>query len=184
MKNNRGFTLVEVISIIALLGLIIGITVPSIMGASTNTKKKTLQTKVDNIEKAAVLYGQNHRENFTATCNSAGQPCEGIGDDECKCYEKQYKDSSEPPQTKIVTTITVSKLLKPFVALNDGNYVETNIDADEKEYINADDESGNIYNSVNDSKLNDCQIQIYKKYGKIYAVYLAKDTEDTNCWYK
>lgn len=183
MKNNRGFTLVEIISVIALLGLIIGISVPSIMVASTNTKKKTLQTKVDNIEKAAVLYGQNHRENFTDDCNSTGQPCEGIGD-ECKCYEKQYKDSSILPQTKKVTTITVSKLLKPSEALKDGDYEETNIDPDEKEYINADDELGNIYNSVNDATLNDCQIQIYKKYGKIYAVYLAKDTEDETCWYK
>ena len=57
MKNNKGFTLVEIISVIVLLGLIIGIAVPSVMNASTNVKKKTLQTKVDNIEQAAVLYG-------------------------------------------------------------------------------------------------------------------------------
>ena len=50
MKNNRGFTLVEIISVIVLLGLIVGITVPSVMTASSNVKKKTLQTKIDNIE--------------------------------------------------------------------------------------------------------------------------------------
>lgn len=158
MKNNRGFTLVEVISIIALLGLIIGITVPSIMVASTNTKKKTLQTKVDNIEKAAVLYGQDNRENFTATCNSAGQLCEGISG-ECKCYNE---------------TITLKTLIDPN---NDGDISDG--------YIAYDSGKTDILNSVDESKsLLNCEIQIYKKYGKIYAVYLAKDTEDTTCWYK
>ena len=183
MKNNRGFTLVEIISVIVLLGIVVGITVPSVMTASTNVKKKTLQTKVDNIEEAAVLYGQNHRENFTVTCNSTGQPCEKVVTGECKCYGKQYKDTSSPPNTKTVTTITVSKLINPSIALVDGNYKEIDVDTTEKGYIKYDDGINDIKNSVDDSQsLLDCKIQIYKKYGKIYAVY-DKDTNKTKCWY-
>lgn len=80
--NKKGFTLVELLAVIALLGLIVGICVPSIMNASTNVKKKTLQTKVDNIEKAAVLYGQKNRENFNSSCSL----CDGITG-ECFCYD-------------------------------------------------------------------------------------------------
>ena len=182
MKNNKGFTLVEIISVIVLLGIVVGITVPSVMTASTNVKKKTLQTKDDNIEEAAVLYGQNHRENFTVTCNSTGQPCAGVTG-ECKCYGKQYKDTSSPPNTKTVTTITVSKLINPSIALVDSNYTEIDVDTTEKSYIKYDDGINDIKNSVDDSQtILDCKIQIYKKYGKIYAVY-DKDTNKTKCWY-
>ena len=144
MKDNKGFTLVEIISVIVLLGIIVIITVPTIMTASTNVKKKTLQTKVDNIEKAAVLYGQKHREKFTISCSL----CDGVTG-ECSCY-------------------------------NENVYVET---LRGEGYIKYDDGISDIKNSVDDSQsLLDCEIQIYKKYGKIYAVY-DKDTNKTKCWY-
>lgn len=185
MKDNKGFTLVEIISVIAILAIIIVIAIPTINIASTNVKKKTLQTKVDNIEKAAVLYGQNHREYFTVTCASSGDPCYGLTE-ECKCYGKTYKDTSSPPNTKTVTTITVSKLINPSIALTvDSNYTETDIDPNEKGYINTDDDSGDIINPVDDTQsLINCEIQLYKKYGKIYAIYKARDdTSDKTCWY-
>ena len=60
--NKRGFTLVEVITVIALLGLIIGLAVPNVMKSSIKAKQRTLNTKIKNIEKAAVLYGQDNRK--------------------------------------------------------------------------------------------------------------------------
>ena len=150
MKNNKGFTLVEIISVIVLLGIVVGITVPTVMITSNNIKKKTLETKIENIEKAAVLYGQNHRENFTVTCNSTGQPCEGVTTGECYCFDE---------------VITIGKL------------------ATEK-FIKYDDDLGtDIMNSISEVDMKVCEIQIYKKYGKIYAVYLARNTNDETCWY-
>jgi len=154
--DNKGFTLVEILAVIALLALVVIITVPAISSVSDNIKKSTLKTKIENIEKAAVLYGQEHRENFTdSTCTY----CSGISD--CNCYEE--KDNSGN-----VVTINVEKLINSKV-------------------LEADDEFGNISNPTNDSLyLNDCEIQIYQKYGKIYADYL-KDTDDdinTDCWYQ
>lgn len=155
MKKN-GFTLTELIAVIALLGLIIGICVPSIMVANKNIKKKTLATKVNNIESAAILYGQDHRENFKTTCSSSDQACYGISD--CMCYNG---------------TITVKTLTDPN---GDGSTTDS--------YIELDEGKNDILNSVDESKsLMNCKIQIYQKYGKIYAIYLAKDTTDTTCWY-
>lgn len=153
MKNNRGFTLVEIISVIVLLGLIIGIAVPSVMTASTNVKKKTLQTKIDNIEQAAVLYGQNNRENFTATCNSTGQPCAGVTG-ECYCYNRM---------------VTVGELAT-------------------EDFIKYDNDiEHEILNSLSEEDMLDCEIRIYKKYNKIYAIYTktVSGTENlTKCWYE
>ena len=160
MKNNRGFTLVEIISVIVLLGLIVGITVPSVMTASSNVKKKTLQTKIDNIEEAAVLYGQNNRHlinyeiksTYNKTTYKYWFKSETLIND---CY--YYKNGSN-------LKITVKTLR-------------------DASYIRNDDGISDIKNSVDDSQsLLKCKIQIYKKYGKIYAVY-DKDTNKTKCWY-
>lgn len=149
MKNKSGFTLVEIISVIVLLGIVVGITVPTVMITSNNIKKKTLETKIDNIEKAAVLYGQKNRNKFNKTSCTF---CSGMTDEyECYCFDE---------------VITVGKL------------------ATEKFIKYDDDLSTNIMNSISEVDMKSCEIQIYKKYGKIYAVYLARDTEDNVCWYK
>ncbi len=151
--NKKGFTLIELLSVIVLIGLILGIATTGVIRGQKKAKEKTLAIKVKNIEKAAIVYGQNHRENFVS--NTTGY-CKNI--DNCKYYDG---------------VITVSTLLGE----DDGN----------EPYINADDEDSHIKNPVDETKyMNDCEIQIYQKYGKIYAVYLNKnndkDNETTKCW--
>lgn len=177
MKNNRGFTLVEIISVIVLLGLIIGITVPSVMIASTNVKKKTLQTKIDNIEQAAVLYGQHpdYKSNISLYIDGKdafGNMLTGIA---LENYKKQYK-----------YCYNGDTLLHDCYYYNNGSSTTITIDdLIQAKLIKGDDELGaNIINSLSEENMKDCEIQIYKKYGKIYAVYLARDTEDDVCWYE
>ena len=59
-------------------------------------------------------------------------------------------------------------------------------DDDNGPYINADDDNNNILNPTDNNKnMNACEIQIYQKYGKIYAVYdknKVVEDEDTKCW--
>lgn len=158
--NNKGFTLVEIISVIALLAILIIITVPIIGNVSENIKKNTLNTKIKNLEKAAVLYGQEKREKFE-TPDTLCSYCNGAID--CYCYGN--KTSSE--------TITVEKLL-------DAGKIEEDSVTDGGDKI--------ITNSLDETKyLNKCEIQIYEKYGKIYAVYLVENVvtdHDTMCWYE
>lgn len=146
--NKKGFTLIELLSVIVLIGLILGIATTGVIRGQKKAKERTLATKIKNIEKAAIVYGQNHRENFVSV--NSGY-CENI--DNCKYYDG---------------VITVSTLLGE----DDGN----------GPYINADDEDSHIKNPVDETKyMNDCEIQIYQKYGKIYAIYLTK-TKGTGCW--
>ena len=152
--NKKGFTLVELLSVIVLLGLIMGIASYGVIRAGNKAKERTLLTKIKNIEKAAVLYGQDHKDNFLSYEKGY---CIGI------TYCRYYKD-----------VIAVSILLETDA---NGN----------GPYINADDESNNILNPTDDKKnMNNCKIQIYEKYGKIYAVYESKnkdlDNQNTKCW--
>lgn len=164
--NNKGFTLVEIISVIALLALVMIITVPAITTTSLNIKKKTLNTKVENIEKAAILYGQKHRENFTrvgvSTCLSKYCTKDGSLISNCECYLE--KDQYNTP-----VEINVAKLIGENLIKEDK--IESGIKV--------------ITNPVDESKsLNECKIQIYQKYGKIYAVYEEKNTDNETCWFK
>ena len=59
MKKN-GFTLVEFIAVIVILGLLITIAVPSVLSISEKIRNDMFCTKITNIEKAAEEYGSNH----------------------------------------------------------------------------------------------------------------------------
>lgn len=160
--NKKGFTLIELLSVIVLLGLIAGITTTGVIRGQKKAKEKTLASKVKNIEKAAIVYGQNHREDFVDVKANDGES-------KSLCFD----GTSLLPNCKYYkNVITVSTLLSD--------------DGGNGPYINADDGS-NISNPTDNSKnMNDCKIQIYQKYGKIYAVYLNKNDEinnnKTKCW--
>lgn len=160
--NKKGFTLIELLSVIVLIGLILGMATTGVIRGQKKAKEKTLASKVKNIEKAAIVYGQNHRENFV-----------DVNSNERSTKPLCFDGISLLPNCKYYNSvITVSTLL----ANDDGN----------RPYINA-DEGNNILNPTDTSKnMNNCEIQIYQKYGKIYAVYLNKnankDIETTKCW--
>ena len=144
--DNKGFTLIEILVVIALLAIVIVITVPIIGNVSESVKKKTLNTKIDNIESAAVLYGQDNRGQFDdETCSL----CSGVSN--CYCFSK----------TITVDDLIINNKIKED-KIKDGNKV----------LVNPLDE---------DMYLNKCNIQLYQKYGKIYAVYNRNTPEgETN----
>jgi prepilin-type N-terminal cleavage/methylation domain-containing protein len=69
MKNKRGFTLVELLGVIVILAILATVAVPSTMSISKKLKVKLYCSKIDFIENAAELYGEDHRDNFTNTIN-------------------------------------------------------------------------------------------------------------------
>lgn len=64
--KNKGFTLVEVIMVVVILGIIIGIAIPSYIAISNNIKTKSYEQKVDNIKAKALEYASDYNvENIT-----------------------------------------------------------------------------------------------------------------------
>lgn len=183
--NKRGFTLVEVITVIALLGLIIGIGVPNIIKSSTKAKQRTLNTKIKNIEKAAVLYGQDNRKSINKKINHEDELNNTSTEEYMDNYKFCFKNNTLIPNCYYYeyngkTTITVQNLAEAVQGKDEyGNEI--------KGYIKYDDEEEElILNSTDETKnINDCEIQIYEKYGKIYAVYTKESNSDdasTKCW--
>lgn len=62
--DKKGFTLVELISVIVVLSLIVVLVAPSILDRSKASKLKSYETKVSLIETSATLYGQDNYRNI------------------------------------------------------------------------------------------------------------------------
>ena len=58
MNRKNGFTLVELLAVIVLLGLIMAIAVPNALKLGGTVKESSYATKLDLIEEAAKSYGQ------------------------------------------------------------------------------------------------------------------------------
>ncbi len=64
MKDNKGFTLVELLAVIVVLAIIISIAVPSTMSISKRIRKNMFCSKIDFIETQAQLYGEDRKDSF------------------------------------------------------------------------------------------------------------------------
>ena len=60
--NKRGFTFIELLAVIILIGLVIGISVPAIRYADRKFHEKAYNTKIQLIKHAAENYGDDFKE--------------------------------------------------------------------------------------------------------------------------
>ncbi|NLA32338.1 MAG: prepilin-type N-terminal cleavage/methylation domain-containing protein [Mollicutes bacterium] len=58
--NKKGFTLVELLVVIIILGALIVFIAPTFLRADDSSKNKVLQSKIEGIEQAAVLWAQSY----------------------------------------------------------------------------------------------------------------------------
>ena len=59
--NKKGFTLIEILVVIALIGLIFGLGVPGIIKLKENMNKRSLNSKIALVESSAVLWGNDNK---------------------------------------------------------------------------------------------------------------------------
>lgn len=62
--NKKGFTLVELLVVIVIIGVLSVIIVPSIININKNINERLYEEKKENIVSAAILYANNHEEIF------------------------------------------------------------------------------------------------------------------------
>jgi prepilin-type N-terminal cleavage/methylation domain-containing protein len=60
--NKKGFTFVELLAVIVLIGIIIGISIPTIRYADRKFHEKAYKTKIELIKNAAQEYGDDNKE--------------------------------------------------------------------------------------------------------------------------
>lgn len=111
--NKKGFTLIEILSVIVLISLLLGVGIAGINRISTNMKDKSYETKIRNIEQAAILYGQDNKTTLQS--------------DDCKIDTKDVKCKK----------ISVYGLIKEdYLDSEDYNKVEFNNPKDNKSMLN------------------------------------------------
>ena len=68
MKNKNGFTLIEILAVIAILCILVTIATFSVMKTKENTMKKLLNIKIGELEASGILYGQENQEELNLKC--------------------------------------------------------------------------------------------------------------------
>lgn len=102
MMNKKGFTLVELLVVIALLGLLTVIAVPSALTISKKVKKNMMSSKIELIESGAIVWGQNNKSKIIlADCISGVTKCYNatIGD---MLLENAFKEDEIKDGEKIM----------------------------------------------------------------------------------
>ncbi len=77
--GKKGFTLMELLAVIVVLGIIAAIAVPSIIGVHNAINKDMLDKKVEIIEEAAKLYGSDIKNSIiNSNLKYKGNSCRSI----------------------------------------------------------------------------------------------------------
>ena len=67
MKNNKGFTFVELLVVIALLSIVLILTISQVQRVNNNSKIKLCKNKLSLIEESLNLYLDNNRDLFSTS---------------------------------------------------------------------------------------------------------------------
>ena len=138
MKDNKGFTLVELLAVLVLLSVVMAIVIPSLSASLSRTKDKQNQSNYKFLESAAEMYVSDY---FDSVKSNMG--------DNNKC-----KDEENGEYNKCKCYITISDLLEE-------GYIDQNatVDADGNEFygVIVYDKSNNSYQYTDkDVSFNSC----------------------------
>lgn len=139
--NKKGFTLIEILAVIILIGLLFGIGIPGVMRISERMKEKSYNTKVGLIEQAGELWGQDNKTRLqTDKCDLDGVLSTGSPSGrEYNCHLIKILDLIE------------ADYLQEDEKDNLGNYIYTN--------------------PKDNSNISSTCVWVYKKNNRVYASY-------------
>lgn len=129
MKNKNGFTLIELLAVVVVLAIVVTIAVSSTISISNKIKRNMYCSKLEFIENAAKLYGEDRRDSFTSNITIDGNTYKGVTITVQKLVETNYlkKDQSNSPYIQDPRDKSVgldSKNVKIYIK-NERIYVKT-----------------------------------------------------------
>ena len=183
--NNKGFTLVEIIAVIVVIGLILILAVPNVLKISKQTKLKAYDTKIDLIEQAAVSYGMDNKslilKGQTPT-NTVSSTITITTDNKGKVTTLNYNYNKAYNATE---TLGTNEYRGNYVSIKD--LVEAgqlNWDK-ENQCVNCSTANKVYYdniviNPIDNSIINGCYVYIYYKNNQIYAHFDKNSCDQTS----
>jgi len=171
MNNKKGFTLVELLVVICILAILMAIAVPGILKISGRMKERGLNSKLEAIEEAAVIYVQENSNQIKKEL----QKKSGISDCKsnssiCKCNPTNYQGKVSQ-DCKYYYTMTVKELIQKKAYKSENTKNESKVCAvvdpiDSSKcldcaviYIELDDDHKNATAKIDREKLDTYKIQ-------------------------
>jgi len=146
MKIKKGFTLVELLVVIVLVGLLVAIAVPAGLTVSKKVKQKMLENKIELIESGAIAYGQSNKSLLDHSCTIDGTTYN-------RCYSASIKNLLKENVFKEDDIIDDEKVLTNPVINDQLNYCKVYIYIKNKRVYAKYDINGNgCYNIPTDQE--------------------------------
>lgn len=117
-KYNKGFTLIELLAVIVILGTVMVIAATSISSSHKDVNEKIYDSKVKSIEMAAIIYGQDTKQNTTISVQSLAD-AGYIAYDEVKGETKKVTDPRGVRDSLNSCTVTINYSAKKTTAVFD-----------------------------------------------------------------
>jgi len=78
-KNNKGFTLVEILIVVIILGILAAIVIPQFTNASTDAKKNSLASQLQTMRSQFELYKLQHNDKLPVAFQTDGNKTDWTG---------------------------------------------------------------------------------------------------------
>lgn len=177
MKKNNGFTLVELMCVLVLLGLLMAIAVPNAIKLNVKVNEKAYTTKIDLIEQSAVNYGQSNlalvRKGADFSNTALSYKCVFNFDNKTRKVKSVTYSSEAYVEGESLgsNTYRCSKVkVSDLVASNNLDWDYKNqcsgCNASDKELYN-----NVVINPVTKYIINKCNIYIYYRNSRVYAYF-------------
>ena len=140
MRKKNGFTLVELLAVIIILTLVITIAFVSVTRVREESLKRVVETKVEQIEQAAILYGQENPNVIKTSCTN---------------HEKTVVEATNYTPSFCIT-VTAGVLI-------DNNFFESS-------YLDEVNGKTDLINDVTGKSMREDTVIIYRRNNRIYSI--------------
>src|ERR1700710_973951 len=73
-RTTRGFTLVEILIVVIILGILAAIVIPQFTNASQDARKSSLVSQLQTLRSQVSLYALQHQDQYPTGLKTAGTP--------------------------------------------------------------------------------------------------------------